>query len=301
MGTYATNPEPKGSGGGGGRVLLYVTSHMSEQHKMFLRYCWPTILARSPLLREADVAVYLNPTDAGDRKEAMDVLKDTFPDHDLTVYLRGTDDFSGVGDAEAAEVLYKQTGAHAALREAVRFGWFEGYDWIVRLNPDVLVRDDSFLRSNMLDPSVSALLINCSFRGVKVHTDFFMIRPEVLSEESFPEHLHKNNAELTFSRSLQPVIAGGSHLWIPNAFPWTSTCRAGYGHDFHESPIVHEHVLHPDVCSVPESDAGAANGAFDEPWPQFWNRVQDVGPREGKAMLDAWKFDEVSDPEGGVG
>ena len=77
-----------GGGGGYGRVLLYVTSHFSPQHEMFLRYCWGNVLARSSLLRSADVAVYLNANDDERRGAAMDVLKETFRGNDLTVHLR---------------------------------------------------------------------------------------------------------------------------------------------------------------------------------------------------------------------
>jgi len=231
-----------------GRVLLYVTSHMSPQHEMFLKYCWPNILARSALLQEVDVAVYLNPGE-GERKEAMDVLKDTFADQNLKVYLRSK-----------AE---KQAGAKTAMYEAITSDFFSGYDWVIRLNPDVIVRDDSFLMQTMADPSVSALLINCeaewggggvfegSEQGLRVHTDFFVIKPDVLTVNHYLP-LSAKDAELSFTRSIQEsVLDNGSHRWIPDASPKSYLCRAGDGRAFSESPIVHKHQFPPGFCSIP--------------------------------------------------
>lgn len=244
-----------------GRVLLYVTTHFSKQHEMYLKYCWPNILARSPLLQAADVAVYLNPSKVENRNEAMDVLKETFADHNLVVYLR-----------ENAEYT---TGATMAMTEAVTNNYFGGYDWVIRLNPDVIIRDDSYLMEHMVDPAVSALLINCSRRGNKVHTDFFMIRPHLLSLGSFPTTVFRNNAELSFTRSIQEsVLNKGSHRWIPGTNPQSSACRAGDGREFHTTPIVHEHTLHPDICSVPEADVESTKAVFPDPWPRRWNIVE---------------------------
>lgn len=245
-----------------GRVLLYVTTHFSQQHAMYLKYCWPNVLARSPLLQKADVAVYLNPSKSETRKEAMGVLKDTFADHNLLVYLRENAGYT--------------TGATDAMTEAVANDYFSGYDWVIRLNPDVMIRDDSYLTAHMDDPSVSALLINCSNRmHNKVHTDFFMIKPHLLSKDSFPTKIFRNNAELSFTKSIQTsVLDKESHRWIPDSNPKSSVCRAGEGREFYETPIVHAHALHPDICSVPEADVELTKAVFTEPWPRRWNPVE---------------------------
>ena len=84
----------------------------------------------------------------------------------------------------------KMSGAVAAVREGGDDGvLFDGYDWIVRANPDVLLRDDAFLRENTKSDDVDALLINCHHNIVggdgvpldvtHVQTDFFAVRPEV--------------------------------------------------------------------------------------------------------------------------
>ena len=47
----ATSPKQKSVG----RILLYITTHMSTTHFWYLDTCWPEALLRSSLLREADV------------------------------------------------------------------------------------------------------------------------------------------------------------------------------------------------------------------------------------------------------
>ena len=54
------------------------------------------MLARSPLLQSADIAVLLNPNIDERRGMAMNVLKETFADHYLKVYIRSYDKMGGV-------------------------------------------------------------------------------------------------------------------------------------------------------------------------------------------------------------
>ena len=55
----------------------------------------------------------------------------------------------------------KQMGAILALSEAEARGWFDGYDWVVRLNPDVIVSEDRFLRTHMARDGIDAVLAFC--------------------------------------------------------------------------------------------------------------------------------------------
>jgi hypothetical protein len=54
----------------GPRILLYITTHMSEQHEDFLQRCWPYTIANSKLVQMADIAVFLNT----ERQEADVIL-----------------------------------------------------------------------------------------------------------------------------------------------------------------------------------------------------------------------------------
>ena len=92
---YPTSNVPKGSyhypntqsnTSGGLKVMLFVTTHMSSQHIWHLKSCWPPALQNSVLLNTADVVVYLNPEEK-ERKEAMNILKHTFRDQNLTIHV----------------------------------------------------------------------------------------------------------------------------------------------------------------------------------------------------------------------
>ena len=61
------------------------------------------------------------------------------------------------------------------LSDARKEGWFEGYDWVFCMNPDVIVRNDSFILDVMQTDSNAAVLIKCSGYA---HTNFFAIKPK---------------------------------------------------------------------------------------------------------------------------
>eukprot|EP00529_Nitzschia_sp_RCC80_P031133 CAMPEP_0113499488 /NCGR_PEP_ID=MMETSP0014_2-20120614/31777_1 /TAXON_ID=2857 /ORGANISM="Nitzschia sp." /LENGTH=359 /DNA_ID=CAMNT_0000393671 /DNA_START=776 /DNA_END=1852 /DNA_ORIENTATION=- /assembly_acc=CAM_ASM_000159 len=90
-------------------------------------------------------------------------------------------------------------------------GWFYDYDWIIRINPDVLIRNSTFLQDHMTNSVsssslaksssltttprrdkdsvvVDAILVDCR-RDVKsrttqrIHTDFLAIRPNVIADK----------------------------------------------------------------------------------------------------------------------
>lgn len=103
-----------------GRVLLYITSHWSGQHALYLKYCWKNLLARSPMLQQADVAVYLNPNEANVREPAVNALKDVFQENDLKVYVRSTEPLDGgpwrKGHEITREARVKKSGAIEAVQ-----------------------------------------------------------------------------------------------------------------------------------------------------------------------------------------
>ena len=140
------------------------------------------------------------------------------------------------------------------------------------MNPDVLIRDDQWMMESMADPSLSALLINCSRLPAKqIQTDFFIARPMYLQADSFPKEIHRN-AELTFTNAIQhSILDKNAFKWIPGAAPLHKReCRAGEGKDFYDSPVIHEHYIHPDICPFTESDLPLLNEVFPKGWPENW-------------------------------
>jgi len=271
-----------------GRVLLYVTSHFSREHKAYLQYCWKNVLANSPLLRGADVAVYLNPNEPESRRSAMSLLADVFANNDLTVYLRPAGVIDGMNKDVDWALNVKRSGAVMAIYEAVAAGYFDGYDWVIRVNPDVLIREDLWFRRRMADPLNSALVINCNHKRndntmLRLHTDFFVVRPSLLREVDIPREVIGGGAEASFTAWIQDAVferhptkgwIGKSppmHKFVRGAAPrGRTTCRAGHGKDFRVSPVVHEHALHPDMCRVPKKYQKVF---VTRPWPKDWKPV----------------------------
>jgi len=199
------------------------------------------------LLNTADVVVYLNPEEK-EREEAMSILKHTFRDQDLTIHVHG----------KAEE---RQSGAMAALSDATREGWFSGYDWVIRVNPDVIIRDDTFMLNAMQnDPDATGLLINCSLNSTKtsefkIHTDFFAFKPEVLPSDVFLNPTGRD-AEDSFTNDIHEAILNkGNQRWIPGAASPDTACRAGRKRKFNETPISHFHpsggLMRHFTCPIP--------------------------------------------------
>ena len=204
-------------------ALLFITTHVSDSHIDFLRHCWPLALSRSPLLRHADVLVYA----------AVDGNWTTELEHLLPKVLAGST--GGPGDSMHVRVGRNTTsssplldnngprssrpltfnyynnseagyqgGAMGAMREAVAQNWFDSYDWIVRVNPDVLIRNDEWLLQTMRNESTDAIFVDCPIEWVKlddkgkpaiqyglrkpgdfIHSDFFAVRPRAIPKDAF--------------------------------------------------------------------------------------------------------------------
>lgn len=225
------------------RTVLFVTTHMSEQHAACLKACWPLALENSRLLNTSDVFVYLN-CEEKKRLEAIALLESTFTSQKLTIY------------TAQPNIEDRQSGSMAALKDATDNKWFKGYDWIIRLNPDVIVRDDTFL-VNVLenDPDATALLINCRGPNAtrpKIHTDFFAIKTEVLPPDIFLNPTVRD-AEDAFTNDIyDAILMRNTHRFIPGADSTGTACRAGANKDVTEVPIAHNHNnIVSGTCPVP--------------------------------------------------
>lgn len=125
----------------------------------------------------------------------------------------------------------------------------------------------------MLSP---ALLINCNDpKDTKhlVHTDFFAVRPEVFHLEDVMRNFTRPNtsAEHIFTTWIKDTLLDQKHAWVPNADPASHHfCRAGQGREYFDTAVVHEHRLHPDICTVPNTDEVKVEKIFEEPWPESW-------------------------------
>merc|ERR1712151_1377186 len=81
-------------------------------------------------------------------------------------------------------------GAISALALASKHGWFDEYDWVFRMNPDVIIQDDAWILDTITnDHDASLIYIECQpqlaprFHNVrKIHTDFFALKPSSIDK-----------------------------------------------------------------------------------------------------------------------
>jgi hypothetical protein len=80
-----------------------------------------------------------------------------------------------------------QLGANLGPKLAFQYGWFDNYDWVLRINPDVLIRNSTWIHQTMQDPTVEGIVVNChgefyDKRKRQLHTDFFAVRPMAMNK-----------------------------------------------------------------------------------------------------------------------
>jgi len=171
--------------------------------------------------------------------------------------------------------MARQTGAMVCLDAAERRGWFSTYDWVIRLNPDVIIRDDGFLRKAMAHEDVDAVFANCNkgrIEDVRVMTDFTAWRPKAVRIGAFrlPEghtrcterQQHDSpicNSERAATRAFLPVLESGRYVLLPNATLPGPTCRVSGA----ASSVLHRHDYLATCRAELASDVRTAGAAAD--------------------------------------
>ena len=224
------------------RILLYITTHVSDQHLEFLKRCWPYILHNTKLVAMSDIFIFStgNP-DASEYILSM-IREVVVPaDHKYySTYKR----HRNITLVQANNPGY-QEGANLALKEAATHGWFHGYDWVVKVNPDVLIYNDTWILDTMTqDQNASGIFVDCfDGNGGKrlIQTDFFSIRPEAFPEEPFRNMLNlAENAERTATSFFSQSISNGTDRWLPDIGQMHLICRVGWERGW-GSPVLHSH------------------------------------------------------------
>ena len=219
------------------RVLLYITTHMSDQHVELLLGCWPYTIANSKLVRMADVAVFVN-GNQNRRNYNEALLRTVFQSKNITVH--------------HSPNLGYQNGAISAMANGDKQGWFQGYDWVVRVNPDVIIRDDTYLLSTISgDVDVDGVFVDCHEKckgdthcndtGFQMHSDFTAFRPSAIPSDIFWNETNTRDgeahSELMISIAFASVVHLGRDRWLPGAAPevW-GYCRVTVNE---ASPVAH--------------------------------------------------------------
>jgi hypothetical protein len=223
------------------RILIYITTHMSAAHVTFLQRCWPSLLAKSQLYRQADVTMLV--TKVNKSHINVTLLNEIFAGTNFRVHVRPNPGY--------------QAGAILGMKEAYERDWFKNYAWVIRVNPDVLIRNDSILLERFLNPKAHAVFVDCHDGGRQcppengrlewgpgnctekrlIHTDFLAFRPSSIDKFAF-KHASHNNAEQQATQAFSSIIMKGNDSWLPDVGP-LSGCRVSGD----RSPVLHIHDI----------------------------------------------------------
>ena len=210
------------------KLLLYMTTHLPDTHIAFLP-CWKDAIERLDLFKYADLMLY---TSAEPTEEQLEFL----PFRNITIKK-----YTNLG---------YQEGAVAAMVEPFLESpsWFDDYDWVMRVNADVLIRHDTWLMETMLNTSVDMIVHECWTdrrygTNPNLHSDFFAFRPRAVDRERLLA-TDRSNAELHFTAAFR-------HLYDERRFAYVEgaknieegQCRIAGVH----SPILHVHEM-SDYC-----------------------------------------------------
>lgn len=248
------------------KVLLYLTTHFSQTHVIFLRYCWPQVLKRSKLLRRAHV-VYASPSSSpsSSSQEGTVSLQDGL---NLTRHIFSQNPSLQFQINNATS--NRSHGAIQAMSDAFEFDWLNGYDWVIRLNPNVMVRDDSYLSQQVMANTTTTTMVDNSttVQGVfadcydrpcprsqrcterYIHTDFIMFRPDAVPRNAFVlnkrqrRRIQELSAERLATKGFRSLVRRGADRWIPGVGPHGRTCRIGHIYQKKRvPPIIHTHSI----------------------------------------------------------
>jgi hypothetical protein len=85
------------------------------------------------------------------------------------------------------------------------------------LNPDVIIKNDTNILLNMMNPDIDAMFINCRYGALELQTDWLAFRPNALPLEKFTSNHW--NAEHALSEDMQPIIQSERFIWLPFSQP----------------------------------------------------------------------------------
>jgi len=205
------------------RIVLFVTSHITASHHAFLVKCWPHAVRNSALLMQVETVIFFA------ARMPIPAALDAFTGKNVTVKLYRNPGY--------------QTGAIIAMDESTSKGWFAGYDWMIRTNPDVLILNDTFLIQHMLNPEVDGIFADCFDRpclkhctGAHICTDFFAVRVAALPNFA---QIRMDTAEEQANHAFKHMISSGRDRFMQGT-SMHGICRIKGRSDI---PVLHAHSL----------------------------------------------------------
>eukprot|EP00928_Gymnodinium_smaydae_P051326 TRINITY_DN34865_c0_g1_i1.p1 TRINITY_DN34865_c0_g1~~TRINITY_DN34865_c0_g1_i1.p1 ORF type:complete len:335 (-),score=37.00 TRINITY_DN34865_c0_g1_i1:11-1015(-) len=186
-------------------IVVFMTSYDSEQHMDFLK-CWPSkVMSGKSMLSTADLILYKT----GQIRSELKTVLAKFPNRVVKLIHAGTN--PGY-----------QSGAIKAVADAFENGWIDDYEWMIRLNPDVIVWSEAPLLAAMNSPSTWGIFANCKTAKMQrrhpgivlTHTDFFAVRPAKLARSSFSNYTNETNAEVQATEVFRFLIEDDHVFWM---------------------------------------------------------------------------------------
>ena len=236
-----------------------------QKATIFVQNCWPYLLQHSRLLKMVDILIYSTATredQINTLKENFEMLFQNIDGNgngnrngnrnptgnnittatEIKTRTLTTNSSSGTADATTTprtrnrvtvvqgpkKIFNKQIGANIALIDGAKRNLFQNYDWVIRINPDVLIYNDTFILDTILhDPQALAVLVDCNneqkhqkqlqkqqkqqqqqqldttnstsngsmgYQHI-IHTDFFAIRSEFLEAYRTADHILQQTTE----------------------------------------------------------------------------------------------------------
>ena len=219
------------------RLLIYITTHWSSEHAKYIKYCWPQAIQHLDIFKQADFAVFSTARSHSRVREMHKILPETFSFTNLTIYQYPMDSFRPTEEGRWKGWNEKQMGAALAMVEAGSHGYFDSYEWVVRVNPDVMIRKDNWLLQTMFPNAAtrtstssntqqpSLLYVDCLAESFVMHTDFFAFRPAALPPGALANASTPKGAEPALTKAMESVRS--SSIQIPGTEPVTpGQCRA---------------------------------------------------------------------------
>jgi hypothetical protein len=211
------------------KIAIQMTTHLSESHLAFLHRCWPVATQRLTLFKHSDLILFTssNSSRLDEWLEPLEFANKTVRHYDVVK----EDPYHG--------------GAKLALVDPFEKGYLDGYDWVIRLNPDVLIRNETWLLAALQNPDIDGIFVWCSPppEDVKIHTDFMAFRPRAVvhDPEKSPRQYAREieRTEPHAETIMSSIIKSGRHARLPGGECYRRLRRV-VGK---ESPVVHAHNL----------------------------------------------------------
>jgi len=256
-------------------VAVYITTAGSEQHIGFLE-CQADLFRQLPRLSKADVIMYVTPLTnvSVAMKEMFTKLLEAWPQERKTIYY---------GDN-----LGKQKGAMKASHDGFSSGWFDSYDWVIRINPDVVIHSESKLFSKMDNSANWGVFASCDsstacrdrsgciahLRGRQTHTDFYAVRPGRIGKNAFANWASSDNAERQATSAFAQIFNAKADAYIVerNRDAYCRVRGGGVWHSTGSCPdLLALQPWTPGVCKNKSlGTCGQYRSAKDGRWKILW-------------------------------